>query len=249
MGTDKYKWSFSRLNVVRQCLHQFDLTYNQKLAQKDNVWATIGSLIHDICETYLNSKQTKTDAFEALRKWDRDYPWDMVFFDGDLRHKFYYWNIRKFITDVLPTMQGEVVAVEEYFEVDIDDNNVIVGYIDLIVRGEDGAIKVIDWKISKRKSFIKDLQSKQRQLYIYVKHIQEKYGQIPQLMYFYLVAENDYILVRYNDNDNKETWDWVNETIAIAEAAKKNNEYPANPDYFFCKNLCGQSINCDKWKT
>ena len=238
----KYKWSFSRLGVVRQCLHQFDLKYNQKLPEKDNVWGVIGTLIHDICETFLTSKMTKQDSFEAVRKWDMDYPWDFKFFDGDLRHQYYYKNIRAFIKNVLPTLSGKVVSVEEYFEVGVDEDNAIVGYIDLIIEAPRGGINVIDWKISKRKSF--NVKEKQRQLYIYAKHIREKYGKNPEMMYFYLVCENDFIRIPYSKHSENETWEWVKETIEIADKAKDKGEYPANPNYFFCKNLCGQRDNC-----
>ena len=135
----------------------------------------------------------------------------------------------------------EICGVEERFELEIM-GHLFVGVVDLVLRNkETGSYMVIDHKSSSRTNMEKDIQHKQRQLYIYAAYVHEKYGAFPELLRFNLFREQSVIDIPFCQADHDETLNWIDSTIFDIMTA---SEWPCRKSSYFCQFLCGVNAHC-----
>ena len=135
----------------------------------------------------------------------------------------------------------EILEVEERFELKIGGYP-FVGICDVVCRNlQTGKIEVIDHKTKSRSSMKKELNLYRKQLYTYAMHIKEKYGEYPGRLRFNMLREGYWINEDFDPKYLEETERWVTETI---EKILAETEWKVSPDWYFCRNVCDQYVNC-----
>ena len=219
----------------------FKLTYIDCLSQDDNAFAQFGTFGHSLLEKYY-SKQL--EFFELSQHYDKNY-------SNNVKLKFppnayvnlneayynagkeYFDNFEGFMDDC------EVLGIEEEINVKIGGYN-FIGYIDLILKSNDGII-IIDHKSKSKFKSKKEKAEYLRQLYLYSIHIYEKYNQYPTKLIFNMFRNNTVIEEQFDIKAFEEAKQWCLNTIA---KIYEDTEFLTNSDDFFCNWLCSTRANC-----
>lgn len=153
--TDKYGekiniWSYSKLNTLDTCVHEYYLARILKKSKKQNIYGIVGGIAHDILEKYYNKEiafEQMLPIFESefLGVELGDYKFST---DADKNRKMrdtYKENVKQFFQNHIP-MEGKV---SNELEVWIDvDGHIFIGYIDNILKDNDGNYIITDYKTS-----------------------------------------------------------------------------------------------------
>tara|TARA_Y100001973_G_C5201338_1_gene337923 strand:+ start:1443 stop:2210 length:768 start_codon:yes stop_codon:yes gene_type:complete len=147
--------SFSEIKNWNQCAYYHKLTYIDKLKGfEGNLYTAFGSALHTVCEkVVLNEVEDKKSLFQAsFKKEIKELPQKI---QDSLDFKMLK-DMRKqgdFLVDlILPALKDhfkkfEVVSVEEKIYEPIENHDrKFKGFIDLVIKTEDGKYHVIDWK-------------------------------------------------------------------------------------------------------
>ena len=163
MSEDNLRVSFSALETFNTCPRKYYYNYILKLPKIDRPWFVFGNFNHLILEKffryilYYKSRGKSFDlkylmyrAFESAKnKHDR-----LVAQDKTLpltpvqisETKVILRNFYEKIKDNLP----DVLYVEKKFEIDLGNNICLIGYIDRVDKNEDGSLRIVDYKTSKK---------------------------------------------------------------------------------------------------
>lgn len=229
-------WSFSRLNI--DCLYEYKLSYIEKLERATNGWALVGTHAHETIEKYLLQE---IGIENVLQYFIEHYPKEATFptFGKTNLGLKLYDQLEEFFS----TFKGfttQTIGVEQKFEIQLDEENQLIGFIDRVFRKPNGRIGVVDYKISNVFNG-QEIIKKSKQLFVYAWAIKEIYGEYPEDMYFHFLKTNDFIRVNFNEEALQKTKDWVWERINIMS---NETEFAPNLNNFYCANLCSQRYNC-----
>eukprot|EP00918_Siedleckia_nematoides_P082422 GHVU01180631.1.p1 GENE.GHVU01180631.1~~GHVU01180631.1.p1 ORF type:complete len:246 (+),score=36.89 GHVU01180631.1:1056-1793(+) len=239
-------WSFSRLTSYEQCPYSFNLKYIEEREGTSNAWADVGTFVHDILEQVAKGelpKEAVSDYFESL------YPYDSVF-PNNGNMKGYSDKIFNELLDFFNHFQeldGDIMGIEREFFLDLPNGDKLRGFIDLelvaydeITKGNE-TLTCVDYKISNPFK-PKDLIKKKRQLYVYAESMKQHWGEYPKEMMFWFVKAQKKLIIPFDEDELKETFDWIMSTIDNIE---KDVIFEAKNDFFMCKNLCDFRDTCE----
>lgn len=145
---------------------------------------------------------------------------------------------------------GEIVAVEQAVEFSIDDYP-FSGVIDLVFRGEDGRLRIVDHKSralkprSKRKAPTKtdeELDRYLRQLYLYAEAARQLYGETPAELIFNCFRTQTQIVEPFIPAKSDEAMAWAQNII---RAAQQNVNWTPSVEFFKCRYICGMRNACE----
>lgn len=240
------RWSYSRVNSFKDCQYKWFLKYIKGIKEFPQFYAWYGKFIHKLIEEYYIGKIKKESLTTAfLINFSKDVkglrPKSSIVKNYIEAGKTYFNNFKPF--------PYKTIAVEK--EIEFDINGVpFICFIDYI--GEDnGDIIIIDNKSrklnqrSKGKKPTKNdklIDDMMKQLYLYSAAIKKEYGVFPKYLCFNCFFNGEFIKEEFDIQKYNETIDWVINTIKSIE---DTGEFPANPEYFRCKYLCGVSDCCD----
>lgn len=249
-------WSFSRINSFHTCKYMWYLTYIEKLKGEQNGHAEAGTLMHELMEDLANNN---------CYLWDLVDEWKSRF-DQEVKSKFMYnkyVNLKDKAFDSGVTFLesfegfdrfGKVISVEEKVETTLHDNvngkdYKFIGYIDLLLQGEDGKYIVLDHKSKSgfkkgkvKGSLVDEQHDYARQLYCYAKFVKEKYGEYPKELVFNMFNKQEFIHIDFSEDDYTEAIDWC---CSVIRGIYDEIEFEPSVDYMFCHYLCGQRNQCD----
>ena len=155
--------------------------------------------------------------------------------------------------ECLCSPSGEVLAVEKFFRFRID-RYPFIGYVDLIVKAEDGTIEIWDHKShplkarSGRQTPTKtdqELDEYLRQLYLYAIPVCKKYGVNPARLVFNCYRKGTLIKEVFRPERLEEAKQWA---VGRIEAIKESKLFPPNIEYFGCRYLCSVSDHCEYYQ-
>lgn len=146
-------WSWSRLGCFHNSRYEYYLKYIKKETEDrtDSIYVVTGSLSHDILEKFYENEIKYSDMINYFYDgWVTSYELGSLKFDRTDESKNkkladkYYNNMIHFFKnhDVLSNP-----AMEKFVKIKIEDN-LLIGYIDAIVKEDDGSLNVIDFKTS-----------------------------------------------------------------------------------------------------
>lgn len=246
-------YSFSKLSCFSQCRYQYYLKYvlpkSERPPAKENAFSLYGQFVHGLLEQYENGDIPLEDLpIKYEEEFDvmvsEEFPPSpnpkISLFDS------YYDSGLKFLRGYKgQAPKYTVEGVEEYFTEDIDGIQVR-GFIDLELKdNSDGSIVIHDWK---SKSSIKTNSDKKkygRQLYLYSKHIFDKYGVWPKTLRLYLFRKDEPVDIQFTMDGYNEAVEWMKNQVLDINTCMDWDEY--NYDKFFCNHLCEFRESC-KWK-
>ena len=193
-------WSISRLNNFNQCKRGYYFTYIDKKDQKQGVYSTLGTCCHEALEEVYEgkrdtlNKESFDNQFALCELFGINFPkskWDIkgnYKKDIDMFFKYFKKEEGKFISEL-------------GFVLEIDDKNIIMGFIDLLEILPDGKVKITDFKTSASFDKPEKLLHAGRQLCIYQMALEQLYG--------LEVISNKWLMLKYLD-------------ISVGEVTKKN---------------------------
>ena len=175
--------SFSRVDTYRSCPLRFRFAYVDQLPATPGPQLSWGSSIHAALEAWWDQKLPQPPPVEHLLQALYDH-WDNEGFAGMDRDEKVRWyrhaqevlrrHHARFAADYTPA-----VATEQWFELDLGDDIVVVGSIDHVQRTPSGGLGIVDWKTN-RKAKTRRQVAGSLQLAIYTLAAAELWGTEPE---------------------------------------------------------------------
>lgn len=237
-------FSHSRLASFENCPKQFEFRYVKKLpAESEGVEAFVGRRVHEVLERLyrfvgrglLPSLPKVLSRFHAL--WDESFdpervrivregvPLDFYRALGERCLRNYYLRHYPFDAD-------ETLAIEErlVFDLDPEGRYRMQGIVDRLVRAEDGAIEIHDYKTGQRVPSQKRLDE-DRQLALYQIGVAERYPGTPARLVWHFVASGQ---VRTSLRDAEQLEELRRRTIERIDEIGRETRFEPRPS-----PLCG----------
>lgn len=146
--------SFSRADMYRTCPLKYRFAYVDKLPTQPSPALSWGSAIHAALEAWWDQKLPEAPPVDVLLQGLYD-GWDDSGFEGIQRDEKLRWY--RHAQDVLRQHHARhapsyrpAVACEEWFEIDLGDDVVVVGSIDHVAKTERDGIGIVDWKTNRK---------------------------------------------------------------------------------------------------
>ena len=145
-------YSISRLDTINRCLYEAYLTYILKEEQVPNIYACLGSRLHDILEGITTGENTETDLLPAMYAEFDDLDMLGISFpkskDGSNSIKDNWLANMKSFCQEYEAPKGKNLKAEELFIYQTPKGRYLQGYIDLQQIHNDGSISIYDYKTS-----------------------------------------------------------------------------------------------------
>ena len=239
------QWSFSRLNSWYNCKREWKKRYIDCVKGDPSAYGEFGTLCHETLENFFTGK---LDAFSLAPYYEEQFDKKVVspFPNNmyvDLREKAFNQGLEYFENFNLDLSEYEILGVEKEIHTTIADMD-LIGFIDLLIRHkETGEIIICDHKSSTikilksgkiSKSDQEHFESFKRQLYIYSKAVLEEYGRVDHL-WWNMFKDQTWIKIDFDKAEYEAALQWAEDTY---QDIIKEQEYGANPQNFYCNNLC-----------
>lgn len=239
-------WSYSRLKAFETCKHHWFLRYILGLRDLPCFYTSYGSFMHQILEHYYTGKIKKSQMLaEFLLNFRKSVAGPRP--DGKIVRK--YIEAGKTYLSTFDPLPHKRLWVEERREFQLDGRK-FTGIIDLLVESINGELFLVDNKSrdlkprSKRaKPTAKDLELDDmlRQLYLYSIPVFEEFGRYPDWLCFNCFKSGVFIKERFDIEKFEEAKRWA---LGLIEEIEREEDFDPNPDFFFCKWLCGVNDKC-----
>lgn len=214
-------YSISRLNSLSQCPYSAYITYVLGNRGDTNVWAALGSIMHDTLQ-YIIDEGISTPALTAGLLTNKlndgidnmeisgiDFPKDRN--GGSAIRDNWIANMTGFC-DHFKAPTGNF-KTEQLVIYKVSDDDYVQGYIDLLKINEDGTVSVYDWKTSSQ--FVGDhLIEAGRQLVLYAQALEQEGYKVNQLAWVML----KYCVVSWKQKNGKikeKICEWRNYVVQI----------------------------------
>ncbi len=237
--------SYSKIGCYKTCSKAYKFCYIDKLPRLDKPYTTFGNFCHKTLETFHRALIDKTQlSLEALLKDS------FVKAIAEFKEKLTKDQIQAgFIImqeylDMYSDYEGEnvpnVVSVEKKINLNIDNEFMLIGFIDRIDLCNDGKYHVIDYKTTSDERFLKDRM--QLLLYAYSLYDEDKSIESVKASYMLLKHKMKFLSGEHlieeilaAKNKFKESWNII----------KDDKLFRASPIAYKCKN-CDYSKYCDE---
>lgn len=248
------RWSYSRLSSFRNCPYEFYLNYilndPMEYLSEGNFYAENGSLGHETLEKIFKKELPIEDAAEYYVNHLDDicYKTKQSIMDKKIESCIDYFANVDF--DWLSGYEILGVEKEMHFKIAGYD---FIAFIDLLIRDkESGEIMVIDHKSSTypltktgkvAKNHEDTFAGYKRQAYIYAYAVHEEYGKYPSVIAWNYFADGGrWVEIKFDQDEYEEVMRWAHETILDIQ---KEEDFPGNPQFFYCTNLCNFRHSCE----
>lgn len=268
---NKERFSFSKLSTFHECKQQYYLQYILKIEQRENIYSNLGSVIHNILEERQEKREYNID--NDIKKFKDEVDMSEIFgidFPNDKIKDDYI----KCIIHCLQTLEPFKEEVEIEKELDFEIGGIpIVGYVDCIVKNNDGTIDIYDYKTSSLYSK-KNLEEKSLQLILYAIGLEKLGYKINKIAWIFL----KYVTIQgirkeknikrseldeeefkpciyewnYNEEEKQRAINWVIDTVKEINKCKENNEWESKQitryNSFGCSQICSVCGKCEALK-
>ena len=171
-------YSYSSISGFDNCPRSFEYRYIKNLPEAfRSVEAFMGSVVHSVIEDVFRARdagmETGPAGIPALfrRKWENEFDETVRIIkdEHDLPH---YINLGKelisgYISGPFLSDSSRTISLEEKFEIPLDSSTMYRGIIDRVSRGENGVIRVTDFKTGSVSGPMDNLQLPSYALYIF----------------------------------------------------------------------------------
>lgn len=246
---DSFTWSFSRINSFSGgCKKEWKEHYIDCEDLIDSFDGQCGGITHKTLEKYFKGELSEFDLYTYFEEnYPKEVTYPCPYPSGDSKYPKILNYFENFSFD---HNKYEVLGVEKEIKIKLRDKYDVVGYIDLLLKNkETGEIILCDHKTSTIKVLKNGNISKtdaehflafKRQQYLYSYAVLQEYKRV-DILEWNMVKDGTMIKIPWSKEEMDEVLDWAYNTIVAIE---KENEYPTNPDYYYCHNLCSVRENC-----
>lgn len=245
---DDMTWSYSRVNSFEDCPYAWYLKYVYSTDRNEQglFFSSYGKFMHELLADFFRGSSTRNQlaaryAIDFLNEVKGSAPSRKIF-------SSYFQDGLNAIHSLKP-FQEKVVAVEEKLDFEVNGKPCI-GFVDLILEGNDGLI-IVDHKsrnlkpLSKKATPTKNdelVHAYLRQLYLY-SYAYQKMHQKPIIgLWLHCFRQNSVIKVPFDKHEQDRVLQWFYDTT---ETIADTTEFPPNMDFWRCRYLCGQNDQCE----
>ena len=226
-------FSYSQLRQFETCPYAYFLSRYCGVETKTSGFAQAGNLMHSLLAQWARGETPIGDLPGLFRQ---EYPEQVVdpfpvYLGPD------YWQ--KLFDQCLYYLEHfngfpglEVVSAEQTLETEIAGER-FVGIVDLILKNDKGELFVLDHKSSSKVT-----GDMYRQLYLYSKLINEKYGNKPSVLLFNQFKTGKVDVQIFSEEKYKESVVWAERVISQIKKADIEDWMTTKKEAFFCENLC-----------
>lgn len=185
------RYSFSQLKAFQTCPWQYRYAHILRIPVRGSFQASFGTSLHNALERFYRMKKDQPDQEitedELLTLFDEE--WIEQWYKSPAHKQEMKEKGQQFLRDYYQTHKDnwpDVVEVEQSFFLKVGGYT-IKGKIDRIDKLEDGTLRLVDYKSSKKKKSVE-----KDQLYIYqlaVQSVLQK--EVGELMFYYLDGQED----------------------------------------------------------
>lgn len=243
-------FSYSRLTAFDSCRYKWLMKYIFGIAKVDDgFFSSYGTFMHDILAKFYRGEG---DADALVSYYLENYFAQVTGKPQKNSTAINYFNAGLDAIANLQSTDKEVLGVEKEVHWILGGRKYI-GYIDLVLRDDDGII-ILDHKSrdlkprTTRKKPTKgdeELDNYLRQLYLYAIPIQEQYGVFPTSLQFNCYRTQALIKEPFDMEVFEATKKWA---IAKANEIECNSDWSPTMDYFGCKYLCDTKHECEYYR-
>lgn len=243
-------WSFSRLNSYYNCPYEWQQHYLLCNKGAESSFGQFGSFCHKCLELFANGD---LDVFSISQFYEDNYADEVTLpfppnKHVDIGQSYYEKGLDYFNNIDLNIEDYEVLGVEKEVRFKVEDYDMI-GYIDLLLKNKKtGEITILDHKSASikilkngniSKTDMAHFEEFKHQLYLYSKAVIEEYGRVDYLEWNLFKDQNNY-RIPWKEEEYSKSISWAIDTIHKIE---KETEWAPNPDFYYCRYLCGQRTN------
>ena len=239
-----FAWSFSKLVSYLECPRGFYLRYvdrDEDDVVMENAYGQYGTLGHKLIEEWAKGELKPEDM---AKEWDERYalvvtasfpPFPKGYPLAAYKAGLAYFERFAGFGDI------DILEVEEKFSTKIGAYT-FHGIADLVYRDRPtGALTIMDHKSKSESSMKKDYDLYKRQLYLYAKHVLEKFGELPSMLKFNMFKAGYEIEIPFRRDEYDESLAWAEEII---DDANMETEWAAKPTSFRCQWICDMRYDC-----
>ena len=224
--------NYSSINTFIDCPLRYTLIYDYGFVTPPSFMQNLGSFIHNVLQRiHEQMKKNKDISPEDMKKIVSTYWIDLPM--GPKRNENVKNElIKEFVAYYLTAKENyaEIVAIEEPFSY-IDDNMIVKGKIDLIVKDKDGNTDLIDFKTRKQKGIKKTNVDKQLQIYNYC--LGKKYD--INKLFAYTFTDNKKTEFPMDKDKTKSFLRKISKNISTEDFHKQKNDFCKNCQFkFYC---------------
>lgn len=238
-------WSYSRLRSYEDCPYRFLLTYIYPEEEEPCFYAEYGSFIHRLLAGYYSGHISRDALFMRY----------ISGFFTEIKGRIQSSIKRKFFNQGLECMERikpcdvEILGIENQIEFELDGYP-FIGYVDMLLRKQDGGLILVDHKShplkqrSKRTrptKSDKELDEYLRQLYLYSVWVEKHYGKLPEELVFHCYRTGEIVREKFSMPAYEEAKKWALGLIHSLEAA---DDFPPQIEFFQCQHICGVHGAC-----
>lgn len=210
---------------------------------KDNAFSQYGTFNHSILEKY---GKGEAEVYELLDLFTSgfcenvtiDFPPNKF---CDLREK-YFSDAVKFYQNFEGFDEYNVLGVEKTFNLNINNDFIFKGVIDLILEGSNNDIIILDHKSKADFKSKKERDKYARQLYLYSLYIKNVYGKYPKELIFNMFRKQKMVRIPFDLKKYEEAYEWMLNTV---KDIRSNDKFEISTDDFMCKYLCNHRDTCE----
>ena len=238
--------SASKVKTFKQCPRKFYYNYIEKLPKKQWDHFDLGTFVHSVLERFHkvfdqdgkadNLKKLMTESFlmekNILEKENRGLSREILLSAKEMLMDYLY----KIENEGL---KSQVISLEEEFNIKLNEDFSIIGFIDRIDKDSDGVFHILDYKTSKSAKYMDDFQ-----LRVYGIHLLEKYPEIDFFRGSYIMLKLQSRLVSYKFNRidiEKEKKKLIEMANIISQEKKWKTNQTALCDWCDFKDVCFNS--------
>jgi len=243
--------SYSAFKQYKTCSKQYDLkrVKKQEPPVKDSKHnAIIGSVVQRVYEDFYNDElwrrggKTSDTLIERTEKYYYEFLADNYVDFNDPRCRFAtstepLKECYEIVPKVLEGIKregflGPYAKSEVNIKVRFGSSDFLLGYIDFIIRRQDGQVLLLDGKASKHREKYVDVQ----QLYYYALMFYLRYKKLPDKMgfYFYRFADDPELAMDWIPVERAKIKELKMEIEEVIEDIRKRR-FKANPHYSHCQ--------------
>lgn len=157
-------YSYSRLTSYHQCQYGFYLNYIRKFPAQQNVYGLLGGKVHELLEQLQVNEITNDQAIEKFKDACAEMELNEFYFPSESIARSYKKSVTHYLKHFKP-YECESCEIEKEFLLEIEGVK-LLGFIDLILKHDDGTVSIIDHKTSSKYAKAEKLKNG-RQLVIY----------------------------------------------------------------------------------
>lgn len=245
-----FVWSFSRIKSFNDCKYGWWLRYIDDSETEDKFFAQFGTLIHDLLAKFYEGVLNKNELVSQylcrfVREVSAPAPNQKVY-SGYFSDGLDY--LKSFVDE-----KRIVLGVEKEVNFSIEGIK-FIGFIDLIIKDENGDIHIVDHKSrdlkpyskrTKKTNSDKELDDYYKQLYLYSNAIKDEYGCYPTYLSFNCFRNKNYIKEQFHLEKLVETNRWA---VDMVKKIKANTDWSPDYDWFKCTYICDLCKECEYYQ-